>query len=112
MTSLFSIILVNIANVLGAIGALFFKMASDTIKLNNFFRSRKLMLGVFMYFASAVIYIIALKNGDLTILYPMVATVYIWVSLLSLYVLKEKMNVYKWLGILAILVGVSFVGIG
>ena len=112
MTSLFSIILVNIANVLGAIGALFFKMASDTIKLNNFFRSRKLMLGAFMYFASAVIYIIALKNGDLTILYPMVATVYIWVSLLSLYVLKEKMNVYKWLGILAILVGVSFVGIG
>ena len=112
MTSLLSIILVNIANVLGAIGALFFKMASDTIKLNNFFRSRKLMLGVLMYFASAVIYIIALKNGELTILYPMVATVYIWVSLLSLYVLKEKMNVYKWLGILAILVGVSFVGIG
>jgi hypothetical protein len=57
MTSLFPIILVNIANVLGAIGALFFKMASDTIKLNNFFRSRKLMLGVLMYFASAVIYI-------------------------------------------------------
>ncbi len=112
MTSMLSIILVNVANVLGAIGALFFKMASDTIKINNFFRSRKLMLGVFMYLASAAIYIMALKNGDLTILYPMVATVYVWVSLLSVYVLKEKMNVYKWLGILAILVGVSFVGVG
>lgn len=112
MTSLLSIILVNIGNILGAVGALFFKLASNTITFKNFFKSRKLMLGLIIYLSSAVLFIFALKGGELTILYPMVATVYVWVSLLSVWILKEKMNLYKWLGIVAILIGVSLVGIG
>ena len=112
MTSLMSIILVNVGNVLGAIGALLFKMASNTITVKNFFKSRKLVLGLAIYLSSAVLFIIALRGGELTILYPMVATVYVWVAILSMIVLKEKMNLYKWLGIITILIGVSLVGIG
>ncbi len=112
MTSALSIILVNIGNILGAFGALFFKLASNTITIRNFFRSRKLMLGLFLYGTSAIVFIIALRGGELTILYPMVASVYVWVSLLSIWILKERMNAYKWIGILFILAGVSLVGIG
>lgn len=112
MTSLFSIILVNIGNVLGAIGALFFKQASSNLSLKNFYKNKKLISGLIIYISSAVLFVIALKNGELTILYPMVASVYVWVVLFSIWILKEKMNMWKWLGIIAILIGVSLVGIG
>ena len=112
MTSWLSILLVNIGNVLGAFGAILFKLSSGQLKLRSFFRNKKLVAGVLLYLTSTMVFIIALKGGELTILYPMVATVYIWVSLLSIWILKEKMNVWKWLGIFFILFGVAFVGIG
>ena len=112
MASLMSILLVNIGNILGAVGALYFKLASNHLSFKNFYKNKKLITGFVIYVSSAVLFIIALKNGELTILYPMVAIVYVWVSLLSMLVLKERMNYYKWLGILFILIGVSLVGIG
>ena len=39
--------------------------------------------------------ILYLKGGDLSILYPFVALTYIWVSLLSVKFLGEKMNLIK-----------------
>ena len=65
-----------------------------------------------MYALGTVLFIPALKGGDLSILYPFVALTYIWVSLLSVKFLGEKMNFMKWMGISLIIVGVSFIGIG
>jgi uncharacterized membrane protein len=59
-----------------------------------------------------LLFIPALKGGDLSVLYPFVALAYIWVSLLSVKFLGEKMNKFKWLGIALIIIGVSFIGIG
>ncbi len=68
--------------------------------------------GVSLYALGTVLFIPALKGGDLSILYPFVALTYIWVSLLSVKFLGEKMNFMKWMGISLIIVGVSFIGIG
>jgi len=57
-------------------------------------------------------FIPALKGGDLSILYPFVSVTYVWVALLSVRFLGEKMNKFKWIGIAMIILGVSFIGIG
>ena len=70
------------------------------------------MGGVALYGVGTVLFIPALRGGDLSVLYPFVSLNYIWVSLLSVRFLGEKMNRLKWLGVALIILGVSFIGIG
>ena len=71
-----------------------------------------LILGLTLYVIAGAILIVALRHGDVTVLYPIVATSYVWVSLLSVTLLGELMNVYKWIGIFVIITGVIFVSLG
>lgn len=71
-----------------------------------------LILGFILYVAAGIIMITALKGGDVTVLYPIIATSYVWVALLSIPFLGEVINIYKWLGISIIMAGIVFVSLG
>ncbi|MBW2981491.1 EamA family transporter [Candidatus Woesearchaeota archaeon] len=113
-TELWAIGLVLFANIIGSLGAIFLKKASDKLsfKLKSIIHNEYLIFGLVMYGLATIFFIPALKGGELSVLYPFVATVYIWVSLLSIKMLGEKMNNFKWIGILFIILGVVFIGIG
>ncbi|MDO8480428.1 MAG: EamA family transporter [Nanoarchaeota archaeon] len=68
--------------------------------------------GLALYGLGAVLMLIALKGGELTVLYPIIATSYIWVGLLSSHFFGEILNALRWSGILAIVAGVVFVSLG
>ncbi len=122
MIELWAIYIILACTIIGAFGSLCFKLGADKLKelkwrnikqilgqlINNYY----LILGVFLYAVSAILYSIALKGGELSIIYPLVAISYIWVILLSKYFLKEKINNFKWMGISAIILGIIFLGIG
>ncbi|MBI5073356.1 EamA family transporter [Candidatus Woesearchaeota archaeon] len=109
-----SVFLVLIATSIGAFGALFLKYGANTMTRKSVlsFLNIRLLIGVFFYGLSSIFFLIALKNGELSVLYPLTSLSYIWISLLSIKMLHEKMNLYKWLGIAAILVGVTMIGFG
>ncbi|MFH0859829.1 MAG: EamA family transporter [Candidatus Altiarchaeota archaeon] len=108
-----SILMVLFATVLGALGSLYLKLGSGRLTLNlKVLYNREIWYGVILYAVSSVIFIIALRGGELSVLYPFVASSYIWVCLLSVKVLKERMNVQKWAGIAFIVLGVSLIGLG
>ena len=97
-----------------ALGALFLKFASDgKIGFNPFLliKNKKLLTGISFYALSTAIAMPAYKFAEITIIYPMIATSYIWVSLLSIKYLKERMNIYKWMGIFLIICGVISIGL-
>lgn len=105
--------LVLFCTLLTSFGQVFLKMGSKTFVLNlSLFTNYALIIGVLLYLFGAVIFIIALKHGELSVLYPFIALSFIWVSFLSTYFFGEVMNLYKWLGILVIIIGVSFIGKG
>lgn len=110
---IFAILLVLIATFIGAFGALFLKLGSKKLSLDfmGIFKNYKFLLGIFLYGISALFFLGALRFGKLTVVYPFVSVGYIWIILLSMYFLKEKMNFYKWLGIILIILGVSFIGL-
>ena len=114
MSTVSAVGLVIFGTLIGSWGALLFKMASGEFSFNplKLITNWKLILGGFLYLISSVPFLIAVKYEEVSVLYPFVATSYIWVVLLSVVFLKEKMNLWKWLGILLILVGVSFIGFG
>lgn len=69
-----------------------------------------IILGICVYAISASIMILAFRGGDLSLLYPLFATGYIWVTLASSYIFNEELNLYKIAGILVIIIGVSVLG--
>lgn len=111
MTQLWATGLVLIAAILGAFGQLNFKLGSDnlSLKIRDLLRNRYLFIGVILYGISTVMFIVSLKGGELSVLYPLVATSYIWTTLLAKKVLNEKINVYKWSGVVMIIVSVIFI---
>ena len=113
-TELWAIVLVLIATTLGSFGPLFLKKASSALTLNlkNIITNKNLMRGLFFYAIGTVLFIPALKGGELSVLYPIVALVYVWVSFLSMKFLNEKMTRLKWVGIALIIIGVSLIGFG
>ncbi len=113
-TALSSVIMVIIACMLGSFGPLCFKLGADGLSMNlkKLLTNYYLYAGAFFYGMASILFIVALRKGELSVLYPIVATSYIWVSLLSMKFLNEKMNIYKWGGILFIIIGVTLIGIG
>ncbi len=108
-----SILLVLIATLIGAFGALFLKLGSKKLSLSfkDILANYKFLLGIFLYGVSALFFLGALMYGKLTMVYPFVAVGYIWIIFLSIYFLKERMNTYKWLGIILIIMGVILIGL-
>ena len=113
-TPLWTIVVVLIASVIAASGGLFFKMGSAKLSFNlkSIVYNKKLFFGIMAYGTTTIMFIPALKYGELSVLYPFAATTYIWITLFSKWFLKEKINLWKWVGILIILIGVSFIGLG
>ncbi len=113
-TELWAIGLVLLASTLGSLGPIFLKKASKklTFNLKAIFSNRNLMIGIFFYGIGTILFIPALKGGELSVLYPLVALVYVWVSLLSIKFLGEKMTYLKWTGVALILLGITLIGLG
>ena len=113
-TQLWAIGLVIAATLIGAFGPILLKKASEKklSELKSLITNYHLFGGASLYAVGTFLFIPALKGGDLSVLYPFVALTYIWVSLLSVKFLGEKMNKFKWLGIALIIVGVTFIGLG
>jgi len=71
-----------------------------------------LISGYALYGINTLMLVVALKDGELSMLYPIIALTYVWVTLLSYVVLDEKANVFKNVGIGTIVVGVAVLGRG
>lgn len=113
-TPLWTIIIVLTACLISAFGALFIKKGASKLSFNlkSIIQNKKLLFGVIAYGIATIMFIPALKYGELSVLYPFVATTYVWVTLFSKWFLKEEINSWKWVGIAIILIGVSFIGLG
>ena len=72
----------------------------------------QIIIGIALYAVAGVLMIISFRGGDVSVLYPIVATSYIWVSFLSIFFLSETMNLFKWAGVLVIFSGIVLIGYG
>jgi multidrug transporter EmrE-like cation transporter len=68
--------------------------------------------GYALYAVMTVILVVALRHGELSVLYPIIALSYIWVAILSVIVFHESMNGFKVAGIALIIAGVAVLGRG
>jgi len=69
-----------------------------------------LFAGYSMYGISTILLVLALRHGQLSLLYPVFAMTYVWVTILSVVVFHESMNPYKLAGIVTIVAGIAVLG--
>lgn len=104
--------LVIVSTVLGALGSYFFKLASGKIKKITFSNLLKILFskhalsGFFLFFSSSLCYVVALSQAQLTYLYPLTALSYVWAIVIGHYVLREKVDLWRWVSVLMIFSGV------
>lgn len=66
--------------------------------------------GYGLYGFSTILLILALKDGELSVLYPVISLTFVWVALLSTVFFNEVLSPMKMLGILTIVAGVAVLG--
>ena len=112
MVNPFVLSLVLLDTLIGAVAALLIKKGTNKYSLTSLWKTKYLWFGLLLYGISIVIYMIVLPLAELTVIYPLVATSYIWATLLSVRYLGDSMNKYKYIALLGIIVGVVFIGVG
>jgi multidrug transporter EmrE-like cation transporter len=116
-----SLILVLCCTIIGAAAQILIKVGAGTLNQPSpsllqtaihMILTPSLFAGYSLYGISTVLLVIALKHGELSLLYPVFAMTYVWVTILSVVLLKEAMNPYKLVGIAIIVGGVAVLGMG
>ncbi len=110
-TPAWTIVSVLIAAFLAAIGQLFLKLGAASVSANpwSWLLNWELIVGLFWHGLSFVLLVIGLKHGSLSILYPFLATSYIWVVLLSIRFLNEPFSWIQSVGLVLIVGGIGII---
>ncbi len=109
-----SALLVFACTLLGAGAQVLIKTGSDALEHPSVWQmltSPWLLSGYSLYAINTVLLVLALKHGQLSLLYPVISLTYVWVTILSVVVFHEVLNPYKLAGIVLIVVGVGVLGL-
>ena len=72
----------------------------------------QLFAGYCLYGVFTVMFVYALRHGELSILYPLIALGYVWVTITAVLAFHESMNPLKIVGLVVIIGGVGVLGWG
>lgn len=113
-TKLWAVGIVLFSTLLTSTAQLFYKYGSEKLSLDilSLITNYELVAGMVLYAIGGILLILSFRGGEVSVLYPIFATSYIWVSFLSIYFLGETMNIFKWLGIFTIIAGIVLIGFG
>ncbi len=112
-TEWWAITLTIISVAIGSFGPIWLKKGADGLKLNlrALLKNKHLFGGILCYAIGTVLYITALRGGELSVLYPIISISYPIVAFMSVIMLKEHMNKFKWAGTAAIIMGIILVSL-
>jgi len=96
--------------VFAAIGQLFFKLGA--MALPALFTNWQLFIGLLCYGFGLFLFVLAMRGGDVSVLYPVLASSYILTNILAIFFLNEQISVLSWAGIAGIILGISLIGWG
>ncbi len=107
MNFVYIIIYLILGTIFGGYGSLYLKKGSSkfTLKLKNWKDNLDILLGISLYGVSTIFYLFALQYGELSVVYPLTSMSYVFIAVLSVYYLGEKMTKNKWIGIILIIIG-------
>lgn len=112
-TPISSIVLVSIAALFSAVGQIFYKLAANRLTdIWSFILNPYVYVGILCYGAGFIFVLKALLKGEVTTIYPIMASSFIWVALSTAVIFNDSMSLVKWAGIVIIILGIWAVAKG
>ena len=71
--------------------------------------NKTILLGLCGYAVSFTLYLIALQKSQLSVVFPIFASSFIFVTIISARLFKEKIGTYRILGVILIFIGITIV---
>ncbi|HUQ92510.1 MAG TPA: EamA family transporter [Bryobacteraceae bacterium] len=107
-TPLSSMLLVLLASFIGSFAAVLLKSGAGRLhrQLRSLILNYRLAAGVGLYLLSSYFFVLGVREGELTVLYPMVALGYVWTLLWSRLFFGEPFTRSKFVGLGMILSGI------
>lgn len=105
---------VFIAGFIGSFGAAFLKAAAGRLQGGPaaLLKNWPLGAGIILYGLSSVFFVRGMAQGELSVLYPMVALGYMWIILWSRIFFGEPLTWGKMGGLALIFAGLAMLGLG
>lgn len=99
---------------IGSFGAVFLKAGAKRLERNfkSVYTNWRLVAGVGAYALSAIFFLLGVRRGELSILYPLVAFGYVWTMFWSKLFFGEPLTRAKFFALGLILVGIAVLGSG
>jgi multidrug transporter EmrE-like cation transporter len=79
------------------------------ITITKMFLLPNVLLGLLFYAVSTVFWLVALSKIELSVAYPMLSVGYILLMIISYFLLNETITVYKVIGTLLVVAGVTLI---
>ena len=113
-TPLSSMLLMLVASLFGSFGAACLKSGAERLHFNfaALIRNYYLAAGVGLFIFSSYFFVLGVREGELSVLYPMVSLGYIWTLFLSRLFFGEPFTRAKIAGLALVLGGIVLLGIG
>ncbi len=106
-------LLIAVCTLLTTIAQLSFKLGAPSVSLSLFsLFNPYIILGFAAYGLASILFVVALKFGDLSLLYPVWSLSFVWITLSSIFILNEIVTGFNWIGIGFVIAGISLIGIG
>ena len=113
-TPVSSMLLVVVASVFGSFGMVFFKAGSRNLGggLHRLILNWRLFAGIALYLLSSVFFVLGMKRGEVSILYPLVSLSTVWTLLWARLFFGEALTKQKFAAVGLILAGIVVLNLG
>ncbi len=112
-TPLSSMLLVFVASIIGSFASVLLKASSGRLEftIKALLTNWRLIGGACTYLLSSVFFVMGVKNGELSLLYPLVSLGYLWTMVWSRIFFGEPITRGKLAGVGLILCGIVLLGL-
>lgn len=113
-TPVSSMMLMLVASLFGSFGAACLKSGAERLHFNvaSLLRNYYLAAGIGLFLLSSYFFVLGVRDGELSVLYPMVSLGYIWTLFLSRIFFGEPFTRGKIAGLAMVLLGIVLLGLG
>ena len=112
-TPFISVVLFLIASLFGALGQYLYKAGAQSVEggFVKYLTNWKILTGVFCYIAVMLLFVVAYKKGgQLSVLYPVYATTFVWGALIAMIAYGEPIKPINIGGMALLFLGMYLMG--
>jgi|SRR5579884_4780 len=113
-TPVSSMLLVVVASIFGSFGMVFFKSGATNLSgsMRSLLFNWRVLLGISLYLMSSVFFVLGVKHGQISILYPLVSLGTVWTLLWARLFFGEQLTRAKFMAVGLIMMGIIFLNLG